>query len=196
MKLQPDITKTKPIPVDDADEPTRSFLDELAIVANTSKIIEEIAGQPNIDPDEAPKIASLLERAIKDQDKQALSAPAVAYGARQFIEVYGKNLALEMTQVRHAIMNKLLELSNCGDARYELKAIELLGKTKDIGIFTEATNVTINYKSSSDLEEAIKDRVKRLLKSKIVDDKPLTIETLDDMLGAPAEKEAEEAEED
>jgi hypothetical protein len=73
-----------------------------------------------------------------------------------------------MGDVRSALTNKLLELANCGDPRFELKALELLGKHSDIALFTERSEVTINYKNSSDLETAIKERVKRLLNAKDV----------------------------
>jgi hypothetical protein len=105
---------------------------------------------------------------------------------------------MEMSDVRIAVTNKLMELANCGDPRYELKALELLGKHSDISLFTERSELTINYKTSSDLEEAIKERVKRLLNAKIVESVPLSIEDLDDELGVveiTQEKEQENDEE-
>jgi hypothetical protein len=87
-----------------------------------------------------------------------------------------------MGDVRSALTNKLLELANCGDPRFELKALELLGKHSDIALFTERSEVTINYKNSSDLETAIKERVKRLLNAKdITPTNPIS--HLDDVLG-------------
>jgi hypothetical protein len=85
-------------------------------------------------------------------------------------------------QARAAITNKLMEIANCGDARYELKALELLGKHSDIGIFTERSEITINYKDPADLEKEIKDRVKRLLNANVVETVPLS-QSLDEELG-------------
>jgi hypothetical protein len=39
-----------------------------------------------------------------------------------------------------------------------LKALELLGKHSDIGIFTERSEITINYKDPADLENEIKNQ--------------------------------------
>jgi hypothetical protein len=64
------------------------------------------------------------------------------------------------------------------DPRYELKALELLGKHSDIGIFTERSEITINYKNPEELEKAIKERVKNLLNATVVE----TV-SLDDQLG-------------
>ena len=89
---------------------------------------------------------------------------------------------MDAAQARAAITNKLMELANCGDARYELKALELLGKHSDIGIFTERSEITINYKDPVDLENEIKERVKRLLNASIVETVPLD-QSLDEELG-------------
>jgi hypothetical protein len=41
----------------------------------------------------------------------------------------------------------LLEIADCGDAKHELKAIEMLGKHSDIALFKERSEITINYNS-------------------------------------------------
>ena len=87
-----------------------------------------------------------------------------------------------MADVRSAITAKLMEIANCGDPRYELKALELLGKHSDVGLFTERSEITINHKTSSDLEDAIKERIKRLLNADVVDGTPLS-DSLDEELG-------------
>lgn len=183
MKIRPELDSDKPLPYNLEPDTTQTFEDELVVTANTSKLLEELGILPELDEDTAKQTTALLEKALKDKDKKALTQPEVAYGARQFVELYGKRLAMEMSDVRIAVTNKLMELANCGDPRYELKALELLGKHSDISLFTERSELTINYKSSSDLEEAIKERVKRLLNAKVVESVPLSIEDLDDELG-------------
>lgn len=183
MKIRPELDSDKPLPYNLEPDTTQTFEDELVVTANTSKLLEELGILPELDEDTAKQTTELLEKALKDKDKKALTKPEVAYGARQFVELYGKRLAMEMSDVRIAVTNKLMELANCGDPRYELKALELLGKHSDISLFTERSEVTINYKSSGDLEEAIKERVKRLLNAKVVEAVPLSIEDLNDELG-------------
>jgi hypothetical protein len=80
---------------------------------------------------------------------------------------------MDVHEVRSAVTAKLMELANCGDPKFELKALELLGKHSDIGLFTERSEITVNYKSSGDLENAIKERVRRLLNADIVDITPI-----------------------
>jgi len=186
IKVTP--TKKHKIPYDVQDDKPESFLDELKIAANTQDLIAELGGCSEITHDEAQKAASLLEHSLKTQDPKFLTTQAVAFGAKQFLESYSRRLAFDMSEVRTALTHKLMELANCGDARFELKAIELLGKHSDIALFTERSEVTVNYKTSSDLESAIKERVKRLLNADIIDITPMDSTSLDDMLGVAVAK--------
>jgi hypothetical protein len=183
MKLKVEPTKNKSVPYDTQDDESMSFLEELAVTSNTINLLEQLGSPPEVSADDAQKTVELLEAALKNKNKKALSTPAVAYGAREFVKAYGISLAMEMSQVRTALTNKLLALANCGDTRYELKAIELLGKHSDIALFTERSEVTINYKNADDLEDAIKERVKRLLNATEVEGVVLSSESLDDELG-------------
>jgi len=77
----------------------------------------------------------------------------------------------------------LVELADCGDLKIEIKALELLGKHSDIGIFTERSEITVHHTTSQSLENSIKDRIKRLLHSDVTDITPL--DDLDAQLGTP-----------
>ena len=45
----------------------------------------------------------------------------------------------------------------------ELKALELLGKISEVGLFTTQTEVTVTHKTSDELADAIRERITRLL---------------------------------
>jgi hypothetical protein len=75
-----------------------------------------------------------------------------------------------------------MEIADCGDIKHELRALELLGKHSDIGLFTERSEITINHKTSESLENAIKERIKRLLNADIIDVTPIGMD-LDEELG-------------
>jgi hypothetical protein len=184
MTINIEPTKDIPPPYDMADVETSSFAEELAVVANTQDLLDQLGPPPEITQEDAVKTASLLDKAVKTQDKTALSSPPVAFAAREFLRVYSSRIAAEMSDVRAALTNKLLELANCGDPRFELKALELLGKHSDIALFTERSEVTVTYKNSNDLEDAIKERVKRLLNAKdITPENAVNADNLDDVLG-------------
>ena len=178
-------TRDVPLPYIEAADENQNFTEDLMVTANTVTALEELGAPPEITQEDALKTAELLKAAIKKQDLKALNSPSVAFGAKEFIRTYSARLAVEVGDIRTALTNKLLELANCGDPRYELKALELLGKHSDIALFTERSEVTVNYKNSTDLEGAIKDRIRRILHSSAIDVEPITpsANDLDEVLG-------------
>lgn len=166
-------TSDHQIPYDIADEKPATFKDELAVTANTVDLLEGLGMQIEVSPEDIEKTKKLVTAAIAGQKASTLQQPTAAYAAREFLKAYGNQLALDVHEVRSAMTAKLMEIANCGDPKYELRALELLGKHSDIGLFTERSEITVNYKSSSDLENAIKERVKRLLNADVIDVTPL-----------------------
>ena len=184
-------TTEHPIPFDTEDEVATTFAEEVAIAANTVEMQLSLGASLDVDEATAGQEKTLIDQALKNRKTKNLTNPNTAFAAAAFLRTYGQQIALDATQARAAITNKLMEIANCGDPRYELKALELLGKHSDIGIFTERSEITINYKNAEDLEQAIKERVKRLLNADIIDVTPIGAD-LDDVLGVAQTTEPEE----
>ena len=162
-----------PVPYNTSDEKPATFKDELTVTANTVDLLEGLGMQVEASPADVERTKRLVAEAISGQKASTLQQPTAAFAAREFLKAYGNQLAMDVHEVRSAVTAKLMEIANCGDPKFELKALELLGKHSDIGLFTERSEITVNYKTSSDLENAIKDRVKRLLNADIVDVTPI-----------------------
>ena len=180
VKLEP--TDEHPVPYDVSDEKPSTVLDEVAVAGNTAEMQVALGAPLEVSVEDEAREKALLDAVAKDRKVSNLKIPTTAYAAASFLRAYGSQLALDAGGARTAITNKLMEIANCGDTRYELKALELLGKHSDIGIFTERSEITINYKNPEDLENAIKERVKRLLNAEVVDVTPLNVD-LDEELG-------------
>jgi hypothetical protein len=183
VKVEPG--DTHPLPYDDYPDTTTNLTDELAVAANTAELLEALGAPIEVDADTLEKEKKLLDAVVRDQKKGAIRTLPAAVGAASFLRAYGQSLAFDINQVRSALTNKLLEIADCGDTKYELRAIELLGKHSDIGLFTERSEININYNSPESLEAAIKERVKRLLNAEVVDIKPLGMD-LEEELGLTA----------
>jgi hypothetical protein len=169
-------------PYDTSDEVAPTLLDQIAVLGNTAELQVDLGAPLEISEFDAEREKALLEAALKSKKIESFQTPNTAFAAAGFLRTYGSQLALDVAMARSAITNKLMEIANCGDPKFELKALELLGKHSDIGIFTNKSELTINYKNPEDLENAIKERVKRLLNANIVDVTPITA-NLDEELG-------------
>lgn len=176
VKVEP--TKDHKVPYDLADEKPSTLLEEMAVAGNTAELQESLGASLDISEGDVEREKELLRAVAESKKPTNLSNQTTAFAAAAFLRSYGQQLAMDAAQARAAITNKLMEIADCGDPRYELKALELLGKHSDIGIFTERSEVTINYKNPQDLEKAIKERVKNLLNATVVE----TV-SLDEQLG-------------
>jgi hypothetical protein len=157
-------------------------MEEMAVAANTADLLEGLGAPLEVDPTTFDREKALIDAVAKQQQSAPLRNYSTALAASGFLKTYGQTLAFDAGQVRAALTNKLLEIADCGEVKYELRAIELLGKHSDIGLFTERSEININYNSPDALEAAIKERVKRLLNAKIIDVTPVGMD-LDEELG-------------
>ena len=66
-------------------------------------------------------------------------------------------------QIRHLVTNKLVIESDNADPRVRLRALELLGKISDVGLFSERSEVVITHQSSSDLEDKLRSKLRSLM---------------------------------
>lgn len=189
------------VPFDlEPDEPS-NFMEEMTVAANTAEMLEQLGAPLEVDPVTFDREKALIEAVARKKASEPLKNYSTALAATGFLKTYGQNIAFDVGQVRAALTNKLLEIANCGEIKYELKALELLGKHSDISLFTERSEITINYNSPDALEAAIKERVKRLLNAQVIDMTPAGMD-LDEELGvyvresSEPEDDSAEAEED
>jgi hypothetical protein len=134
-------------------------------------------GRPRTRPlkeDKPPKNSSLLERV------------SVAERIGTMLQEYNSQFVADAAELRLVVTNKLLDLAGCGDPRIEIKAAEMLGKISDVGLFSEKTEITVTYNNVSDLDEAIKDKIRKMMRLHAVDVPTLEID-VDKVLGLDRE---------
>ena len=118
----------------------------------------------------------------------------VAERIRTMLNEYNSHTVADAAELRMVVTNKLLDLSMCGDPRIEIKATEMLGKISDVGLFTEKTEITVNYNSVADIDKAIKDKVRKMLMAHGADLSPVDIDVDAELGIKPLVLEAEEPE--
>lgn len=179
-----------PMPYLEADEEPTSFVEALETAATTAEMMAILGAPLEVDPETFEREKAFIDAVVKEKHTDPLKHYPTALAAGHFLKTYGQMLAFDVVQVRAALTNKLLELANCGEPKHELRALELLGKHSDISLFTQRSEININYRNPENLEEAIKERVKRLLNAKTIDVVPI-MDELDEELGRkePAENE-------
>jgi hypothetical protein len=169
IEIQP--TSDVPLPKDFGDEVGATLQENARVAATTAALMAELdmpfemtAEDEKLAHDLFKQVDVRKHKTTPDQYNPAsLYQGNVALKLSALLTEYDQRVVLDATQARTYITNRLLEISSCGDARYELKAIELLGKLSDVGAFTEKSEVTITHRTSDDLKNAIADKINRLL---------------------------------
>lgn len=179
IELQP--TTEHPLPFDLSDEQPKTHKDGIAIAVNTANLIDELGGSIEYDNQDLHKAAQLINGTDKPNTPKHVPSAAEAKAASVLVKQFDFQAFADIQQARTYITNKLVKISDCGDPKLELKALELLGKHSDIGLFTERSEITVHHTTSRGLEDSIKERIKRLMNADVTDVAPL--DDLDAQLG-------------
>jgi hypothetical protein len=89
--------------------------------------------------------------------------------------------------IRHTVTNKLILETENPDAKIRIRALELLGKISDVGLFSEKSEVTITHQSTDDLKAKLRKKLEKLAKPEDKIEDAVVIEgesfNVDDELG-------------
>ena len=168
-------------------------------VFKTAEFLEGAGAVVNVtldDEEQAQAVFTGGEVVQKDgQGNEKVTTPQVvttlgaAVKLRALITKYDEMVIESAVQARTYIMNRLLEISDPeGDAKVgeQLRALELMGKVSEVGMFMERVEVNINNKTTEDLEaELVSTLAKYVGNAVTVSDKndPILGMDLDEELG-------------
>ena len=167
MNLTPEMG----IPI--TDEVTQVPLPER--VAALDKTVTELETHGlDIDPDESDKeVASVLATSYAsapDKTSQKVTnkrvakvTPASIRMTHNILDEFNHSVVESSKQLRNLVTNKLILESENPDPRVRMRAIELLGKISDVGLFTEKSEVTITHQTTDDLKEKLRIKLAKLV---------------------------------
>ena len=179
LSIEP--TAEHSVPFDLSDEQPKTHADSVAIAVNTADLIEQLGGSLDFDNKSLEQAANLVTGTNKSDTPKTVSVPAQAKAASVLIKQFDYQAFTDQIQARNFITNKLILLADSGDPKIEIKALELLGKHSDIGLFTERSEITVHHTTSVSLENSIKERIKRLLNTDVTDVTANLIDELDEV---------------
>jgi hypothetical protein len=171
----------------------------LDVFFNTAEFIAQAGGEVVVDDEARTESRAIFSGAEQAPDKPTSSA--VAMHLKALVNEYDHQVLESNIQARQYIVNRLLDLSdprNETKPMEQLKALELLGKVSEIGLFTERVEVNINTRSTAELEEDLVKTLTRYMNPvQITSDKTDTVlgVDLDEELGRKVKEVEQEVEE-
>lgn len=185
--IHADIENDIPVPDKDDTAGKLDMIEKARAAANAADMLAEfgLVGEPTKE-DEAAAAAIAANYAKDPQttsqvatpQRLAKTTPAALQLTRRILDEFGHQIVESAVEVRHMVTNKLVMETENPDPRIRLRAMELLGKITDVGLFTDKSEVTVTHQTSEDLRERLKEKLmklkdvtpKRVEDAEIVDD--------------------------
>tara|TARA_R110000782_G_scaffold267870_1_gene363677 strand:- start:152 stop:760 length:609 start_codon:yes stop_codon:yes gene_type:complete len=169
ITIKPEIDK--PLPDDYEDEKANTFEKKVKIATNTAKVLVDggaeipVSSQEKVEAEELFKAFTDPDNKLKTTStvNKALSTPATVQHLYAMLSDYDHQVVEEAVQLRRFITNKLIEDTGLTDPRHRLKALELLGKISDVGLFSDKTEVVIKHDDPEALQAQIKSKLFKIL---------------------------------
>ena len=144
----------------------------IAAAAETTKLLAEHGLEieaSNADRNNAAAIATAFaEDPVKTAKKAtprrtAALTPATLLLTDRILKDFGHSVVKNSIQIRHLVTNKLIEETENPDARIRIRALELLGKVSDVGLFAEKAEVTVTHQTTDDIRDRLRDKLTKLV---------------------------------
>jgi hypothetical protein len=180
LQIEPDVS----IPLPEDNPVLDNFKERADAACKTAELLELDMTPTEEDKAVAERtvynIAENETQANKVLIKKASAMRPATYGeVKSLLDEFSVRVVDSAVQIRLLVTNKLLLESGNDDPKIRIRALELLGKITDVGLFTEKTEVTINQQSTQDLTASLRAKIRRLMLPDEIQDVIVNGETVD-----------------
>lgn len=172
LQVEPDLT----IPFPEDNPVLANFREKAEAACKTAELL-------GIDVTPTEEDLSVAEQAVYDLAENEEKAnkklttkaspvkkPATYYAVNDILKEFSVKVVENATQIRLLVTNNLILETANEDPKIRIRALELLGKITDVGLFTEKSEVTINQRSNKELVESLRSKIHKLMTPPEVED--------------------------
>lgn len=109
--------------------------------------------------------ASARKVLLEERPLSTVQNSATAVHLRALLTEYDVQIAQTAAQIRTFVTNSLIEEAAPG-SKTRIRALELLGKISEVGLFTERSEVTVKHQTTIELEQKVRDKIATLISRK------------------------------
>jgi hypothetical protein len=131
-------------------------------------VASKLASSYASDPDKTSKIASAA--------RMSTLTPASIVLTNSILTEFGRSVVESSVQIRHLVTNKLLLETENPDPRTRIRALELLGKISDVGLFAEKSEITVTHQSTDDLKAKLRTKLEKLVNPVLTTDQEVVLD--------------------
>jgi hypothetical protein len=171
MALHLDIDSGVPVPAKDDLAGHKDLIRNATAAANAARLLAEHGLEVELTQDDKQAAAALTTAYANDPISTSAAATPARLGAMppaavlltaEILKTFGHEIVKDSIQVRHLVMNKLVQETENPDPRIRIRALELLGKITDVGLFTERSEVTVTHQTADDLRARLREKLAKL----------------------------------
>jgi len=172
MALHLDVEDDIPVPDKDDERGLQDMLEKARAATNAADLLSEFGLDEGEPTDEDRHVAAAIAaNYAKDPEstsktatpaRLASTSPAALRLTRKILDEFGHQVVQSSIEVRHMVTNKLVQETENPDPRIRLRALELLGKITDVGLFTDKSEVTVTHQTSDDLKNRLREKLQKL----------------------------------
>lgn len=108
------------------------------------------------DPDKTDKAVTI--------QNMATLPPAAVMEINELLQEFSHPVIKHAMQLRYLVTNKLILETKSTNPHIRLRALELLGKFAEVGLFVERQEITITHQSTDDLKRKLREKLDALTK--------------------------------
>lgn len=155
--------------------PTFTSLEERVNAAYSTLMMLEVAPDGELTKDDRDRAIKGFQTGRMAEDD--LSNPAIVVQTKAILDEYSVAVVESALQLRNFVTNKLVLLAENKDPRVQLRALEMIGKISDVGLFTDKTEITMRHRPTEELEQMLRERLTKVIEGSVFE--PTTSKQLD-----------------
>lgn len=169
--LHIDIDHDIPIPDKDDTAGKQDMIEKARAAAAAADMLAEFGLVEEPTKEDEATAAAIAANYAKDPQstseaatpaRLAKTTPAALQLTRHILDEFGHKIVDSAVEVRHMVTNKLVQETENPDPRIRLRALELLGKITDVGLFTDRSEVTVTHQTADDLRNQLREKLQKL----------------------------------
>ena len=163
MTVEIELIPESAIPLPDDNFVFGPELEEVVTAAIHTLQLHELAGMEVPPPEEEQREAA---REIFVQGSGTVSKLEfqTTMHLRALLQEYDFQVIRDATQLRTYVLNRLLLESDNANANVRIKALDMLGRVSDVGLFTDKTEVTHKHAPTPELEARLRQKLEQLIR--------------------------------
>lgn len=143
-----------PFPFDTTPEELEGFREKAHAYFNTLKALEEHGLEVEVTDEDKAESHRVMASQNLPPPRDIL--PGTIANLEALLTEWDHEVLDVHRRLRNYVTNKLIVESNDEDPKIRLKALELLGKTSNVGLFAERVDVNVTHRTVTDIETELR----------------------------------------